>query len=508
MRQAEERAFRRASSFTFMRRAGEAVAHFVLQRFAKTSRIVVACGSGNNGGDGYIAAQKLATRGFDVLVLALGKSRSMDAARACKHCWLPRIGLEELDACIEKALQGEKVVLIDAMFGIGLTRPLQGMARSVATRFLKARRGGAVVLAVDLPSGLFADASCVEEGGVVVADVTLCFFRKKAAHVLLPSRALCGEIVCEDIGFKQEDCSDVDTFENEPALFAQAAFCKPLDLQTHKHRRGSVVVVRSQMAGAARLVAEGATRSGAGLVRLLSDATEAAPPLSIAGLPASVIEDGRGGQQTLQQTLRETAQGRRESTAFAYGFGAPPDEQTLNVVRVLASSGCRLVLDAGALRAMGEGGAREIFSSFQAPVVLTPHAGEFRALFAFDRALLAESSPFVRARRAAQMAGAVVVVKGGDTLVASPDGRLSVLVESSPCLATAGSGDVLAGVIAGFLAEEGDAFLAASAAVWLHAQAGQEMEEVYGRAVRADDLPSAIGERFARLLSHEQRDCY
>ena len=261
MRQAEARAFRNTPSFTLMRRAGEAVARLVEQRFAQTSRIIVACGSGNNGGDGYIAAQKLATRGFSVLVLPLGKSRSLDAARACERCGLPRIGIDELDACIEQAAAEEKIVLIDAMVGIGLTRPLRGTARSVAMRFAQARRdGSAVVLAVDLPSGLFSDSPCVEDG-VVVADLTLCFFRKKSAHVLLPSRALCGEIVCEDIGM-EEDGSETDIVENEPALFAHAAFCQPLDLQTHKHRRGEVIVVRSQMAGAAVLAAEAATRSG------------------------------------------------------------------------------------------------------------------------------------------------------------------------------------------------------------------------------------------------------
>ena len=498
MRQAEARAFRSTSSFTFMRRAGEAVARLVERRFAKTTQVVVACGRGNNGGDGYIAAQKLATKGFSVLVLGLGESRGLDAVRACKLCLLTRIGIDELDACIEGAAAGEKILLIDAMVGIGLTRPLEGMEQSVARRFAKAHGdGSAAVLAVDLPSGLFSDSPCVEEGGVVAADLTLCFFRKKPAHVLLPSRALCGEIVCEDIGFNEEDCPNTDIFENEPALFAHAAFCQPLPLQTHKHRRGSVVVVRSQMAGAAALAVEGATRSGVGLVRLLNDQTTPLPPV-LSGLPASVIEDGR----SLQEAILDAVQGRRERTAFAYGFGAPPSEQTLSVVRALTASRCRLVLDAGALRAMGRfgSGSPDIFSSLQSPVVLTPHDDEFRDLFACDQALLDEANPFVRARLAARLAGAVVVVKGGDTLVASPDGRLSVLVESSPCLATAGSGDVLAGFIAGFLAEEEDAFLAASAAVWLHAQAGRELERTHARTLRADDLPRAMAERFARLL--------
>ena len=507
MRQAEARAFRRESSYSYMRRAGKAVADLVEQRFAQKAtrplRVVVACGKGNNGGDGYIAAQKLATRGFDVRVLALGEnneSRTPDARRANEHCGLKRIGLEELDAFLERERR-ENILLIDAMVGIGLTSPLRGMALEVAELFNRARRQGGSVLAVDLPSGLYSDRPCVEQGGVVEADLTLCFFRKKAAHVLLPSRVFCGEILCDDIGFLEEDCPDSGVVENAPALFSEAVFCKPLDAQTHKHRRGSVVVVRSRMGGAARLAAEGATRSGVGLVRLFSDAAESYEYSPLSGLPASVIEEDGDWQQVVRGVVQQASDEQREKMVFAYGFGAPMSEQTLGVVRKLTGLGLGLVLDAGALRSMGGGDALSVFASFKSPVVLLPHGGEFRALFSCDQGLLGEEDPLERARRAARLSRAVVVVKGGDTIVAAPDGRLSVLTESSPCLATAGSGDVLAGFVAGLLAVGGDAFLAASAAVWLHGRAGMALEKTWGRGMRADDLAGAMAAAFARGLS-------
>lgn len=462
-----------------MQRAGVAIADAVARRAALGATVAVICGPGNNGGDGYVAARVLRERGFRVTVAAAAppQERATDAAAAAADWGRAPVPLAEWDA-------GRPAVVIDALYGAGLARDIGGEEAAVIAAV---NASGCRVVAADIASGIDGETGVVR-GIAVTAEETVTFFRRKPGHLLMPGRLHCGRVRVADIGISAEviDALSILDFANEPALWA-AAFPLPRP-DGHKYTRGHAVVVSGGLArtGAARLAARGALRAGAGLVTLAS------PPEALAvnasHLTAIMLErmDGPAG---LAAVLAD-----RRRNAVCLGPALGTGEATRALVAEALASGAATVIDADGLTAFAAD-PDALFAGIRAwperPVVLTPHTGEFARLFGAPE----EASKPAAARRAAERSGAVVVLKGPDTVVASPDGTVSIAANAPPWLATAGSGDVLAGIVTGLLAQGMPAFEAASAAVWLHGEAGQAA----GIGLIAEDLPEALPRVFAGL---------
>jgi NAD(P)H-hydrate epimerase len=446
-----------------MAAAGAAVAEAILLRFAARPTLVLS-GPGNNGGDGFIAARRLAEAGWPVTVALLGERAKLkgDAAWAA-GTWPGPVAPVSPDR-----LDGAELV-IDALFGAGLDRPMNGAARATIEA-LAAR--DIPVVAVDVPSGVSGNSGAAF-GAVAPAKLTVTFFRKKPAHLLLPGRALCGETVVADIGIPGDVLDGIApaTAENGPALWRDEI--RAAGPQDHKYTRGHVVVVAGEMPGAARLAALAAARIGAGMVTVLA-AREALPLL--VNLPAAVIVAALPKPSDLGEWLRA-----RKAAAVLVGPGLGHGQQARALLNAVLASGLPAVLDADALAGLAEG-ARNVGRGRKAPLVLTPHQGEFDRLFGPG-----EGSRLDRARGAANGSGAVIVSKGFDSVIAAPDGRAAINANAPPWLATAGTGDVLAGLILGLIGQGTPPFAAASAAVWLHGRRAQER----GGAMIADDLVNA-----------------
>ena len=456
---------------TLMENAGRAVADEVAKRFPDQESVVVLCGPGNNGGDGFVAARHLLERGYRVRLGFDGDLGRLpkDAAAMAKR-FAGRI--EPLSSDI---LAGAGVV-VDALFGAGLARPIEG---KLATLIGRVNASAVPVVAVDVPSGI--DGSTGEVRGVAInAVATVTFFRLKPGHLLLPGRIHCGAVQLADIGIPASVLAEIapKTFANEPALWL-AQFPWPKE-ESHKYARGHAVVVSGPVysTGAARLAARGALRAGAGLVTVASprDALQ----VNAAQLTAIMVReaDDARGLNTLLADKRKNA--------VLIGPGVGVGERTKELVLAALASEAAVVLDADAITSFGEATASLFagIASRTAPVVLTPHDGEFARLF-HDLVTLPKLE---RARQAAARSGAILVLKGADTVVAAPDGLASINATTSPWLATAGTGDVLGGMVLGLLAQGMPGFLAASAAVWLHGAAAK----AFGPGLIAEDLPETL----------------
>ncbi|MDB5572049.1 MAG: carbohydrate kinase, YjeF related protein, partial [Hyphomicrobiales bacterium] len=409
-----------APGIDLMEEAGRAVADAARRMLAARGgrRVLALCGPGNNGGDGFVAARILRQQGFDVLVALLFDRAGLkgDALEAARR-WPGRVTSAQL-----VTWDGVDLV-IDALFGAGLARDLDGRARVIVERLNAQRATGAcAVLAVDTPSGVDGDSGQVR-GVAVEADATVTFFRLKPGHLLLPGRDLCGPVTCADIGIRADVLASIepDTFLNGPALWRGAL--PPMEAAGHKYTRGHALVVSGVLhrTGAARLAARGALRGGAGLVTLASPREALA--VNAAHLTAIMLTpcDGADEFAGLLQDVRINA----VVLGPAGGVGAPLRDMTLAGLAVRAP-GRGFVLDADALTSFA-GRLDELASAVRAfggPVVLTPHEGEFARLFA--GAEFRDGSKLARARAAAKASGAVVLLKGPDTVVAHPDGRASI----------------------------------------------------------------------------------
>lgn len=415
-----------------MEAAGAGVARWAA-RLAGGAPILVLCGPGNNGGDGYVAARRLRAEGAAVTVAALAEPATA-AAGAAAAAWAG--GVTTLEGA------GSAPVVVDALFGTGMNRPLVGPA---ATRIVAQAR---LAIAVDLPSGLDADSG-LPRGEVGRCDVTLALGALKPAHLLQPGTALCGAVRLVDLGL---DVPGGVRVLPRPCLL-------PPDATAHKYSRGMVAIVAGAMPGAAMLAATAALRAGAGYVAIYGG-------------------EGRDGPAALvHRPLSAAALAERRIGCVLVGPGLGRDQAARDRLAVALGAGKRLVLDGDALRLIDP-------AAVPAGSVLTPHAGEFDALFGAGA-----GSKIGRTRAAAERCGCVVVHKGPDTIVAEPGGRIAVAEPGSSWLASAGTGDVLAGTIAARLAECGDAFASACAGVWMHARAAR----MIGGGLIADDLPDAIG---------------
>ena len=581
MREADRRAVALGvPSLTLMENAGRAVANEAAKMVSAGARIAVLCGPGNNGGDGFVAARLLRRRGFDARVHLLGDKSALkgDAAEMARQYEFP------IWPANQDALQSMHLI-IDALFGAGLSRRLDGEAADL----VKAANASRIpVLSIDVPSGLDGNTGVVRGNVVIDAEITVTFFRKKPGHLLLPGRALCGEVIVADIGVPEDalrnpppplggaklrldageglgvgglsraesqtgssalaaSTSDprqsahvftppptpprqgeggrdgppqssalpISTFENHPALW-HSQFPFPC-LDAHKYTRGHAVVVSGppHQTGAARLAARGALRIGAGLV------TVAASPQALlvnAAHLTAIMLTPFGSARDFAEILED-----KRKNAVLIGPGCGVGAETRDLCEAALASGASVALDADALTsfaaAQDEASPRAGFGFTAAAktdasspaalffairaredrsVVMTPHEGEFARLFP-DVAPLG-SSKLDRARAAAKLSGAIVVLKGPDTVIAAPNGSAAINANAPPTLATAGSGDVLAGFITGLLAQGMPAFEAACASVWLHG----ECANAFGPGLIAEDLAEQLPGVLGKLQSRPE----
>ncbi len=473
------------SGIELMENAGRSVADAVAARHPPAVPVVVVAGPGNNGGDGFVAARILLERGHSVRLLLVGDAHRLkgDAAAAAGRWSGP------LEAAQPAGLAGAGVV-VDALFGAGLDRPVEGSARAMIEAI---NSSPATIYAVDLPSGINGTSGELQ-GTAVTASETITFFRRKPGHLLLPGRLHCGKVHVADIGIGEDVLGQVkpQAFVNIPELWAKRFPLPRID--GHKYDRGHAVVGSGGISstGAARLAARGALRAGAGLVTIASPraalAINAATSLAVMVRPVD-------GAAELADFLSDS---RRNAVVLGPGGGVGPGMQEM-VLAALAGKRA-VVLDADALTSFSEH-PRELLQAIrtrpEGATVLTPHAGEFSRLFHALPGVSQAGSKLAQARQAAATAGAVVLLKGPDTVVAAPDGRAAIAENAPPWLATAGSGDVLAGLVAGLLAQGMPGFEAAAAAVWLHGEAGAEA----GPGLISEDLPETLPGIYRRLFA-------
>ena len=433
---------------TLMQAAGRAVVRAVRRRY-RPCRTVVLCGPGNNGGDGVVVARGLLRSGWPVTVAAPGGPLV-----------LPWSGPESAFVPAEIARAD---LVIDALYGAGLGRDIEGATADVL-------RAATRVVAIDVPSGVDGATGQVR-GFAAQAELTVTFFRAKPGHFLFPGRELCGELEVADIGIPEAVLGSVPAkaFRNGPGLWRVP---EP-GARAHKYTRGFVTVLGGPaMTGAARLAAVAARRSGAGMVAI---AARSGAEVYRAGEPGTIVTDA-----PLADMLRD-----ERRTVWVCGPGLGSDDAA-RALPVLLASGREIVVDADALT-LCAGHAERL----RGAAVLTPHEGEFTKLFgspAGDR--------LAAVRRAVEATGAVVVLKGADTVVGAPGGVVAINDSAPPWLATAGSGDVLSGIVAGLLAQGMPRWEAACAAVWLHGRAGHHA----GPNLIAEDLASALPAAFAEAV--------
>jgi NAD(P)H-hydrate epimerase len=446
-----------------MARAGQAVAEQILRRWPPRPALVL-CGPGNNGGDGFVVAAALARAGWPVRLALLGERERLrgDAAHHAA-AWSGPVEALSPD-CVNGA-----GLIVDALFGAGLSRRIDGAA---AATLAAASGSGAAIVAVDLPSGVGGDDGA--DLGAIQAALTVTFFRRKPGHLLLPGRLLCGETVVAEIGIDEGVLRRIGpaTFENDPALWRPAWPAR--EPGGNKFGRGHALLYGGAvMTGAARMAARAAARAGAGLTSIA--VPHSAWPI-YAGALTSIMVRPLQADGDLADLLADP-----RITALLIGPGAGTTDQIRQHALHMLATGRPVLLDADAITVFKDR-HEELAHAIKGPCVLTPHEGEFKRLFDV------QGSKLHRAREAARRCGAVFVLKGSDTVIAAPDGRAAINANAPDTLATAGSGDVLAGIILGLLTQGMEVFSAAAAGVWMHGAAAAS----FGPGLIAEDLPDLL----------------
>lgn len=459
-----------------MEAAGQAVVAEIERRYDRRP-VTVLCGPGNNGGDGFVVARLLRSHRWPIRVALYGR-RFRPGSDAGINAERYR---GEIENAVPAAIEGAGLI-VDALLGAGLDRDVDGR---LATLIEAINHSGVPVLSVDVPSGVDGESGAVR-GVAVKADATVTFFRRKPGHLLEPGRSLCGHLIVSQIGIPERALEAIapQTHENEPDLWA----LPKLKRDGHKYSRGHCVVVSGDAlrTGASRLSATAALRAGAGLVTLVGE--REALLVHAAHVTAVMLHEAPDAE-TLRTYLSE-----KHRDVVIIGPAAGIGEATRARVLAILNSGAAAVLDADALTSFS-GDPDTLFTAIKAKpdraVVITPHDGEFKRLFPDI-----EGSKPTRARAAAARSGAIVILKGNDTVIAAPDGFAAINTNATPTLATAGAGDVLAGIVGGFLAQSMVGTEAAAAAVYVHAEAAR----AFGAAgLIADDLPGLIPGVLARL---------
>ena len=450
-----------------MQHAGAAVVRELKRRWPPC-RVTVLCGPGNNGGDGFVVARELAADGWPVRLALLGPVERLSGdAREHAARWTGAI--EPLSTAVLDDAQ----LVVDALFGSGLSRPLDCMVAQLLQAVT------VPLLAVDVPSGVVGDTGASR--GAARAVCTVTFARKKPGHVLLPGRDLCGEVVVADIGTPRAvlAAAAIDTWENDPELWLDR-MPRP-GAAGNKYSRGHALIWGGYpTTGAARMTARATARAGAGLTSIA--VSDIAFPIYAAALTSIMVQP----VSRPPDFTRLLADPRY--CALLIGPGAGLTEQTRDRALEMLGTGRAVLLDADAISVFAQRPA-DLASAIHGPCILTPHEGEFARLFPL------QGDKLSRARAAARSSGAIIVLKGADTVIAAPDGRAIVNTNAPPTLATAGSGDVLGGIILGLLAQGMDAYLAAAAGVWLHGAAAAD----FGPGLLAEDLPDLLPGVLRRL---------
>jgi hydroxyethylthiazole kinase-like uncharacterized protein yjeF len=473
-------------SLTLMENAGRAVTTEILRRYGKRP-VLVLCGPGNNGGDGFVVARQLLDAGWDARAVVMNNMSKWPAdAHFNGMQLLTRKGGPNLmpsykgdlvatpdDIAIHRIVDSGALI-VDAIFGAGLDRDVGDELKLL---FSALDKSGLPIVSIDIPSGVDG-ASGQVRGAAIKANLTVTFFRNKPGHLLTPGRDLCGEVVLADIGIPNSVLDEIGAkaWENGPHLWS----IPKVEREAHKYSRGHCIVVSGGplQTGATRLSATAALRAGAGAVTLIGgrDAllVQAASVTAVMTKPFETRAE-----------LRELLGGKVNAVVIGPGAGVTDAtrEHALDILELAPAA----VLDADAITVFKDA-PETLFQAIKArtdrPVVLTPHEGEFTRLFGE-----LDGSKLESARIAAERSGAIIVYKGSDTVIAAPDGRAAINANAPPGLGTAGSGDVLAGIIGGFLAQQMPGFEAAAAAVYVHGAAASLFERP---GLISEDLPDLI----------------
>lgn len=458
------------SGFVLMARAGQGVAAEICARFEPRLTVVL-CGPGQNGGDGFVIAKALQDQGWPVKLALFGQVCQLkDEAAHYAAKWRDPILPMDVDV-----LSGAQLV-VDAVLGAGLARPLKGMIADVVTAL---QDRSIPVVAVDMPSGVCGDTGQVLGVGVQ-ADLTVTFARAKPGHYLYPGRGYCGRLKVIDIGITEPIiAAAAGTIRlNQPSLWRDAFILpKPED---HKYRRGhALILAGDQMTGAARLAARAARRVGSGLLTLCAD--RSVLPIYMSDSPGIIVREREDFTALLADSRH---------TAILLGPGLGVGEATRKAVLGTLKMRRATVLDADALTSFADDPSTLFFAAHE-QTVLTPHQGEFDRVFG-----VSDAAKLARVKDAAYRASAVIVLKGADTIIAAPNGQVAINANAPPYLATAGSGDVLAGLITGLLAQKMPVFEAAAAAVWLQGAAAAR----FGPGLIAEDLPEQIPDLLSDII--------
>lgn len=458
-----------------MEAAGRAVADAIVTRWSPRP-VVVLCGPGNNGGDGFVVARLLEEWGWPVRIGLLGQRDKLTGdARTIAERWKGRVD------SLAPGLLDDVGLVVDALFGAGLARDVSGIAADTLTA-IGAR--GIDCVAVDIPSGVHGDTGTVL-GVAARAKLTVTFFRRKPGHLLYPGRGLCGELVLADIGIPAAALHEISPrqFRNDSGLWLDDfPWVSP---DKHKYSRGHAMIVGGgRVTGAARMAAQGARRAGAGVVTVL------APPAAaliyrtaLVGTLFRVIRDSGDLAEAVSEPRAE---------AVLLGPGNGVSDNTRENVLAALGTGKLTVLDADALTVFADD-PEMLFGAIKGTCLMTPHEGEFSRLFR----TIDGRGKLARVRAAAKRAGAVVLLKGPDTVIAAPDGTAAICDNAPADLATAGAGDVLAGFAVALLAQRMPAFQAACCAAWLHGEAAA----AFGPGLVAEDIPEYLPGVLRKLRS-------
>ena len=449
-------------STELMENAGTAVVKLILKRY-KNRNISVLCGPGKNGGDGFVVARLLKEQGWNV---RLGLTSSQKDKDSIEKAELWKGNIEPLN---ESLLYGNPII-IDAMFGAGLKRKLTGIPLALVTKINNKKLD---CIAIDIPSGIDGDSGKIL-GDAPKCKLTITFFCAKPGHFLMPSKSKVGEVIIEDIGISNSFLKQINvkTFLNTPELWKKKFPIPTYD--THKYKRGHLLIAgAANMTGATHLASSSARRIGAGVVTI--GAPSSSCDIYKLGAFGHIVLpiNNPGDWNNLLKNYKNTA------TLIGPGLGKIAFLK--DVVIAALNSKKPVILDADGLNIF-KNNPLQLFHSTNRKHILTPHEGEFKKLFNF------KGNPISRVSRAAKKSGAIVLLKGSSTIIAHPNGKIIINDTGKPYLATAGSGDVLAGIIAGLITQGMNVFEAGCGGTWIHGRAA----ELFGPGLIAEDIPKLI----------------